>query len=136
VETLQEALALGRGEPRESLLERAVAAVDPGLDLLLRERVQIDERAPPVVRVLPAVDERVVLEVARELAGGRQRQAQFRGDLAHRPWTFGRDVREHTDVPPAEGRFLADQREQLVRWAAAMAEPADDPPQQLPHLAE
>lgn len=86
--------------------------------------------------MLAPVDERVVLEVARELAGGGQRQAQLGGDLAHRARPFRRDVREHGDVPPAEGRLLAHEREQLVGWAAAMAEAADDPPQQLPDLAE
>ncbi len=136
METLQEGLALGVRESGQRLLERAVAAVDPGLHLLLREGVQVDERAPPVVRVLAAIDQRVVLEVARELAGSRQRQAQLRGDLTHRARPFRRDVREHCDMPAAERRLLADQRKQFVRWAAAMAEPADDPPQQLPHLAQ
>lgn len=136
METLQKGLAFGVREARQSLLERAVAAVDPGLHLLLRERVQVDERAPAVVGVLAAVDERVVLEVARELAGGGQRQAQLRGDFPHRAGPFRRDVREHADVPAAERRLPADQREQLVGWPAAMAEPADDPPQQLPYLPQ
>jgi hypothetical protein len=135
-ETLQESFALGVGEPRQSLGEWPVAAVDPGCDLLLGEGVQIDERAPPVVRVLAAVDERVVLEVAREFACSGQRQAQLGGDLAYGARTFRRDVGKDCDVPPAERRLPADEREQLVGWPAAMAEPANDPPQQLPHLAE
>ena len=136
MKTLQKGLALGVREACQRLLERTVAAVDPGFDLLLRERVQVDERAPAVVGVLAAVDESVVLEVTRELAGGGQRQTQLGRDFAHRAWALRRDVREHRDVPTAERRLLADQREQFVGWPAAMAKPADDPPQQLPHLAE
>ena len=86
--------------------------------------------------MLAAVDQRVVFEVARELARGGQRQAQLGGDLAHRARPFRRNVREHGDVAPAERRLVADVREQLVRRAAAVAEAADDPPQQLPHLTE
>ena len=136
MKTLQQGLPLGRGEACQSRLERAVAAVDPRAHLLLRLRVQVDQRAPSVIRILAAIDERVILEVAGELARGRQRQAELAGDLAHRARPFRRDVREDGDMPPPERRVTADQRQQLIGRAAAIAEAARDPPEQLPELAQ
>ena len=86
--------------------------------------------------MLAAIDEGVILEVARELACSGQRQAELGGDLAHRAGPLRRDVREHGDVPPAERRLPADELQQLVRRPAALPEAAEDASQQLPQLAQ
>ena len=69
------------------------------------------------------------------LAAG-QRQPQIACELAHRARLLGRDVRQDAEVPAAERRLLADQREQLVGRAAAVPEPALNAPQQLPQLVQ
>src|SRR4051794_3578288 len=83
-ESLQERRALGLVQRRERLLERLVPARKPGLDALGGRRLEVDERPPAVIRVLPALDEAVVFEVARQLAHGGQREADRLRDLADR----------------------------------------------------
>jgi hypothetical protein len=85
--------------------------------------------------MLAAVDECVVLQVARQLARGGQREPELAGQLAHGARPLGRDVREHGEVAAAEGRFLGE-REKLVRRPARVPEPAQHPPQQLPDLTK
>jgi hypothetical protein len=135
-ESLQERLALVRRERAQRPRERLVPPLEPCSHLLRRERVQVDDRAPPVILVLPAVDELVVLEVACELARGRQRQAELRGDLTDRPLALRRDVGEDGDVPRAERRAAADEREQLRGRPAADPQPAEDAAQEQAKLGD
>ena len=133
---LRKAFPLGRCERGERALERAVAALEPCTHALGSERVQVDDRAAPVVRVLAPVHERAVLEVAGELARGREREPELARKLPDRPLTFGSDVREHGDVPAREPRAGADQREQVVARAPALPEAAHDPAQHPAELVE
>ena len=78
----------------------------------------------------------MILEIAGQLAGPGQGQAQIAREVAHRARLLGGDVRQDAEVPAAERGLVADQREQLVRWTAAVAETALDAPEQLPELVQ
>ncbi len=102
----------------------------------LRERIQADEGAPAVFRILAARNEVVILEIACQLAGPGQGQPQLAREVAHRARLLGRDVCQNTEVPAAERRLIADQRKQLVRRTAAVPEAALNAPQQLSQLVQ
>lgn len=78
----------------------------------------------------------MILEIARQLACAREGQSEIARDVAHRARLPARDVRQDAKVPAAERRLFADQREQLLGWAAAVPEAALNAPQQLQQLAE
>ena len=137
VEALEgKACALGRCQRGERALERAVATLEPGTHAIGSERVQVDDRPPAVVRVLPPVHEGAVLEVAGELARGREREPELARELTDRPLSLGADVCERGDVAAREPRAGADEREQVVARAAALPEAARDPAQHAAELVE
>ena len=78
--------------------------------------------------MLAPVDERVLLEVARDAARGRQRQAEYLRQLAdgRRFVLLGADVHEHRDVPRADRRVATEELPELRRRAAAAPEAAED----------
>jgi hypothetical protein len=135
-ESLQEAGALVLRQRAQRLLERLVPPREPRAHLPLRQRVQVDDRSAPIVGVLAAADELVVLEVARELARGGEGEPELRCDLADRPPALGRHVREHGDVPRAERWAAADEREQLRGGPTAPPQPAQDAAQEQAQLGD
>ena len=86
-----------------------------------RLRVERDDGSAAVVGVFAAVDEAVCLELGRQLARRRQRDAERLSDLAHRLRTFGADVGECRDVPPAELGLARDELRAAPATAAAAA---------------
>jgi hypothetical protein len=78
--------------------------VEPPAHALLGQGVQIDDRAALVLDRFPAVDEIVILELAREPAGCREREAQLVRELADGALALGADVDEQAEVAGAEGR--------------------------------
>jgi hypothetical protein len=136
VEALEEGRPLGGGERAQRALERAVAALEPRAHALGRERVQVDDGAAAVVCVLAAVNERAVLEVAGQLARGRERQPELARELADGALSLGADVSEHRHVPAGEPRAGADERQQVVARAPALPEAAHDPAQHPAELVE
>jgi hypothetical protein len=103
--------------------------------VLGRRRVERDDGAPPVVWILAAVDEAVCLELGRQLARRRERDAHSLGNLAHRLRPLGADLGQRCDVPPAERGLARDERQQF-RVAAAAPEPAHDLPKGAAELRE
>ena len=91
--------------------------------MLGRRRVEPDDGSPPVGGVLAAVDEAVSLELGRQLAGRWERDADRVGDLADGLRALGSDLRQCSDVTPAEPGLSGDEREQL-RGAAPAPQPA------------
>jgi hypothetical protein len=136
VKALEEGGPLGRRERAERALERAVAALEPGSHALGRQRVQVDDRAAAIVSVLAPVHERAVLEVARELARGREREPELARELTDRSLALGADVGEHGDVAAREPRPGADERQQVIARPAALPEAAHDPPEHPAELIE
>jgi len=136
VEAFEEGGPLRRCERAERALERPVAALEPGAHALGGERVEVDDGAAAVVRVLPTVDERTVLEVAGELARRREREPELARELSDRPLALGADVREHGHVAPRQPWLRADEREQVVARPTALPEAAHDSPEHAAELVE
>ena len=97
---------------------------------------EVDERAPAVGRVLAPLDEAVVLEVARQLARGRQRETGGLGDVSHCLRTLRADVREDAHVAATERRVARHELEQLRCRAPSRPEPAHHPPQLRSQFAQ
>lgn len=98
-------------------------------------RIERDDRAPPVLRILAAADEAVGLELGRQLAGRRKGDAERLGDLAHGLLAFDTDLRERADMSPAELRLAGNECEQLGGRTPA-PEPAQHLPQRSAELRE
>jgi len=118
------------------MLERRVATGQPRLHALGGHGAQLDERAAAVGGVLAALDETVILEIARQLARRRQRHADSPSDLADRLRAFGADVGEHADMTPAERRVARDESQELARRAPARPEATHHAPQLRPKLCQ
>ena len=99
------------------------------------ERVQVDDGAAAVVGVLAPVDEADVLELPRQLARGRQGQAELPGELPDRPLALRPDLGEDGDVAAREAVAVG-QGEQLVGRPPALPEAAHHPAQVAPQLLE
>jgi hypothetical protein len=123
-DALQERLALLRLECRESLLERTAAVREPVRDRGLRRGGECDDRSPPVCRIFAPLDEVVLLELACELARGRQRKSELLCEVADASLALRADLREDCDVAPTKPRPAADECEQVGRGAAARPEAA------------
>jgi hypothetical protein len=78
----------------------------------------------------------VILEVACQLAGGRQRETELAGELADRALALRPDLREHADVPAAERRVAAHQLEQLGGRPPPAPEAAQHAAQQAAQFPE
>jgi hypothetical protein len=112
-ESLQERCAFVGTERREGLLERPVAPREPLLHACRGARIEVDDGAAPVVRVLPPLHETVALELRRELARRRERQPDRPCEVADSLSLGGRDLCEQRHVAAAERRLAAHQRDQL-----------------------
>ena len=132
MEAFQKGFALGLGERGERPLERPVAAREPRPHLRRGERVQVDDRPAPVVRVLAAAHEAVILELAGELARGGQGELQLARELTDRPLALGADVGQDGHVPPREPRLARHECEQLVGRPPPLPEAAHHPAQVVP----
>ena len=97
---------------------------------------ELDDRPPAVVRILAALEQVVVLEVAHELARRRQRQAEPAREVAHRARPLRRDVGEDRDVAAAQAGFAVDQRQQLRRRPPAAMQAAQHRPHQAAELRQ
>ncbi len=106
------------------------------LHLRRGRRVEADDGAPPVLRVLAPADEARVLELADELAGRREREAQIACHLADRPFALGRNVGEDADVPPAEAWCAGDEAEQFHRGTPPRPDAAHHPAKRVAKLDE
>ncbi len=91
--------------------------------------MQANDGAAPVGRILAPFDQAVLLELPGQLARGRQREAERRGEPGDRLLALGADLGEQGDVPSSEPGLAVDEREQLARRAAAAPEPAHHAPQ-------
>ena len=89
--------------------------------------MQLHDGAAAVRGILVALDQSVLLELARQLAHRGQREPERSSDLGDRLLAFGADVREQRDVPTAEWGLAVDEREQLRGRAS--------PGPQAPHHA-
>ena len=98
-------------------------------------RVELDDGAPPVTRILAPVNEAVCLELGGQLAGRRQRDPDRIGDLAHRLRAGGTDLGQGRDMPSAEARLARHEREQL-RGPPPAPEPAHHLSQRATELRE
>jgi hypothetical protein len=78
----------------------------------------------------------VLLEIPRQLAGGREREAELAGELADRPLALRADLREHGHVPATERRVAAHEVEQLGSRTPARPQSAHHPSQQCAQLAQ
>jgi hypothetical protein len=76
------------------------------------------------------------LELGRQLARGRQREAELPRQIAHGSLPLGADVREHGDVAATQLGLALDKLEQLRRRAPPCPEPAHHPPQQAAQLGQ
>ena len=101
-----------------------------------REGVQVDDGAAPVVHVLASADERGVLEVARELARGREGQPELACELADRALPLAADLGEHGHVPAGQPWVASHEREEVVAGAPPLPEASRDPAQQTAQLAK
>jgi len=135
-EAFQERLLLLGRERLERPPERAVAAFQPFVHPVRCERVQVDDRPTPVVHVLAPVDERGVLEVAGQLARGRERQSELACELADRALALAADLREHGHVPARQTRIASHQRLQVVAGSPPLPEPSRDAAQQPAELTK
>lgn len=133
---LQERLLLLGCQCLERPPERAVAALEPFVHPLRRQGIQVDDGSAPVVRVLAPVDERGVLEVAGQLARGRERQSELARELADRALALAADLREHGHVPAGQPWIAPHQRQQVVAGATPLPEPSRDPAQQPAELTK
>ncbi len=86
--------------------------------------------------MLAPVEEAAILELARQLARRRQREAELLRQLADRALALGADVREHRDVSPRQRRPRAGGLEQVVARSPPLPQPAHDAAQQAAQLAE
>ncbi len=136
MKSLQEGCALTRVEGVERLLERPAAPFEPVPHGVLRLRMQANDGAAPVGGVFAALDEPVVLELAGQLARGGQGQAERRGELRDRLRALGADVGEQSDMPPAERRLAAGQRQQFAGRAPARPQTAHHATQCLAQLRQ
>jgi len=127
VHAFQERGALGGGERRERIGKRAVAIGEPFAYLRCGLVVEPQHGAAPIVRVLGADEQARRLEVARELARGRQREPDRVGHVAHGRPVGGRDEGEDADMPSAEA---ASERR------AAPPDAAQHPPQLAAQLGD
>jgi len=132
VQALEECAPLVGGERVERRPERVVTGFEPRADLFRRERVEVDHGAPPVVDVLAAADEHVVVEVAGELARGGQAEVEVGGELADRLRPVGADMGQQRQV--ARGQVQV--RAQLDAGLPAPPETAHDRLEQAAELAE
>jgi hypothetical protein len=128
-ESLQEPGAFVLSQRRERVSERLVALSQPRLDLRRALRVEMDDGPALVLDRLAAVDEVVLLQVAGDSAGGRQREAERGGELPDGVDALGPDVGEERDVPRAYARRSAEEAAELVGRTA----PA---PERAQHLAQ
>ena len=103
---------------------------------LRRPGVEGDHRPPPVLGILTALDQIVVLQVAGELARSRQREVELARQLADASLALRPDLGEQGHVPPAEGRIAANELQQLLGGAAACPEPAHHVTQEQAQLAQ
>jgi len=133
-QSLQERLAFVRFEARERVPQRLVAAVEPRLDVLLAERVQVDDRPALVLDRLAAMDEVVLLEVAREAARRRQGETQLVCQLPNRAGALGTDLDQQRDVPAADRRVAVQERREVGRRAPSPPQPAQHVSEELPQL--
>jgi len=133
-ESLQERLALARLEARERVAERLVAAVEPSLDVLLAECVQIDDRAALVLGRLAAVDEVVLLQVSRQAARCRQREPELVCQLTDRARPLRPDLDQQGDVPSADRGVAVQERREVGRRPPAPPQPAEHLPEETPEL--
>ena len=78
----------------------------------------------------------MVLELARQLAHGGQREAERLGKLGDRPFALRADVGEQDDVAPAERWVAVDEGEQLAGRAPARPEPSHQALQGLAELRQ
>jgi len=127
VHSLQERSTLVGGERREGVGERAVAVGEPFAHVRGGFVVEPQHRAPPVVRVLAAHEEAGRLEVARQLARSRQREADGLRDVADGRAVGSRDEGEDADVPASEAG---------LERRPAPPDTAQHPPQRLPELCD
>ena len=117
-------------------MERQAAPVEPAAHPVFRERVQADNGAAPVTRVLSALHELMRLELRRQLAHRGQRQPELARELPYGAFPLGADVREDGDVPPTERRLRPHELEQLRRRAPPRPEATHHPPQQPAELGQ
>ena len=103
-----------------------MAGREPRLHLHPGVVVQRDDRPPPVGRVLAALEQPMLLQVARQLARSGQREPELARDVADRALTLVADVGEHGHVAPAERRLAVHEREQLGRRAPPVPEAPHD----------
>jgi len=82
------------------------------------------------------MNEAELLELGRELARGRERQAEFLRELAHGPLPLGPDLGEHGHVAAREPRFAADEGEEVVARPPPLPEAAHDPPEVAAKLVQ
>jgi hypothetical protein len=72
----------------------------------------------------------MVLEIARQLARGGQREAELVRELAHASLAFAADLGEEADMSPAERRIAAHELEQLCGRPPPRPQPAHHTAQQ------
>lgn len=95
------------------MLERPVAAVQPAPDVGRVRLAELDDRPAPILGILAAPQQLVLLEVAHELARRRERQAELARQVAHGARALGGHVGEDGDVAAAEAGLPVDQAQQL-----------------------
>jgi hypothetical protein len=84
-----------------------------------------------VGRVLAADDEAALLEVADQLARGRQAETDRLGQLADAALALDADLREQADVPATEPRLALARRHEAERRPPPAPEPAQHVAQRL-----
>ena len=127
MQTLQERLLLGVGERRERALERERPTREPVAHGRLRRGRERDDGTAAVGGILAADEEAVLLELARERRGGREREPEVARQLTHRLLALAAHLGEERDVPPAEGR-ARHELEQLRGRPSAAPEAAHHAP--------
>jgi hypothetical protein len=136
VQSFQKCRTFRRVKGRECRLERTAPVPKPLTYRLGGFVVQRDDGPAPVLRVFTTLHEPVVLEVAGQLAGGRQREADRLGELRDGLRLLGPEVGEQSDVAPSEPRVPLDELQQLWRRPPPSAHGSHDPAQGMLQLME
>ena len=78
----------------------------------------------------------MLLEVARQLARGREGEVELARQLTDAPLAVRPDLCQQAHVPAAEGRIAAHELQELRRGAAPGPEPAHHPAQEAAQFRE